>query len=261
MSRDSVRLYESDYAINSCKPIALIVGLWPMNYQTSPSGKVISIILNFAAILFMMFRFTSNILYGMFELKSLAQKAQMAGPACFQIMNISKYLLILTRGGKIEKCFKLLEEDWCRIENDEQRNVMMKNAHFGRYITVICTIFIYLGGLGYNVIIPLMSGSIITHRNISVKPFPSPVYGKFLKSGLSPIYEIVFGSQILSAFFLYSVTPVAFSFVAVLTMHACGQFEVVTLYLNKLHEKFEDEKNGVQEKFIVVVNSHLRVLR
>ncbi|XP_043483819.1 uncharacterized protein LOC122512177 [Leptopilina heterotoma] len=227
-NRDSVRLYESDYAINSCKPIALIVGLWPIHFQNSPSGKVISIILNFAAILFMMFRFTSNILYGI--------------------------------GEKIEKCFKVLEEDWCRIENDEQRDVMMKNAHFGRYITVICTIFIYLGGFGYNVLIPLMSGSIITHLNISVKPFPSPVYGKFLKSGISPIYEIVFGSQILSAFFLYSVTPVAFSFVAVLTMHACGQFEIVTLYLNNLYNKFQDEKNSVHEKFIILVNSHLRVL-
>ncbi|XP_051162647.1 odorant receptor 82a-like [Leptopilina boulardi] len=259
-NEDSIKFYNSDYIIDSCRPIAIVVGLWPINYQISKKKKIITIILNFIAITLMSLRLISNILYGIFELKTLAQKAQIAGPACFQIANISKYLLILIKGEKIEKCFQIVKEDWCRIENNEQREVMMKHAKFGRYIIIICTIFIFFGGLGYNLITPLTSNSIITHMNISVKPFPSPIYGKFFTSGLSPIYEIVFYSHILVAFFLYSVTPVAFSFVAMLTLHACGQFEIVILYLKKILNNIDDDKNSIHEKFVIVVNSHLRVI-
>lgn len=249
------------YTINSCRPIALSIGLWPLSFQNTLTQKIIKIFLIFASFSFMMFVCMSIILFGIFEANGLAETAAVVGPSSFYVMCIIKYIFILFRGERIAKCFKLVEEDWQRQENEEQLKVMLKNSQFGRSITVVCAIFIYFGGFGNNILSPIMNDPIITHMNISVKPFPCPVHGKFLTSGYSPIYEIVLGSQILAGIVLSSVTIVSFSYVAVLTMHAGGQFDVVILYLNNLLSQFEEGRNIGHEQFVVIIKSHLRVLR
>lgn len=72
---------------------------------------------------------------------------------------------------------------------------------------------------------------IITQMNVTIILFPSPAYGQFFTTSYSPIYEFVHGSQHIAGFILYSATVAAFSFAAVLTMPACGQFDVVVLNL------------------------------
>lgn len=258
--RNSIKFNNSDYVINSCKPLALCVGLWPINYKHSQIRKIISIILNIIAILLILQRFLFTVIFSTFVLKSITLRIAISAPACYHICNLIKYIVILFRIEKIEKCLKIMKEDWRYIENNEQHEVMINNAKTGRYIIFICTSIIFLSGLGYNILAPLLSHSIVTHRNITVKPFPSPVYGKFFTSGQSPIYEIIFAVQLVTAFFLYSVTAVAISYIAILTMHACSQFDIVMIYLNKLID-IQDKEKTVHKKFVIIVNTHHRVVR
>ena len=262
-NQDSNFLYESDlkYTLNSCRTIALILGLWPINFHESPTEKIIKLIINFSSCFLMTFVLISSILFGIFEVKDLGQKVGLTGPISFWVMSLAKYLLILSRGGTVAKCFKYIEEDWRRVENSEHRDFMMKNAIWGRYMTIASASFMYGGGFWYHVVRPLMADSILTEMNMTIKPFPSPAYGKFFTSGFSPIYEIVYGAQLIAGFILYSATVAAFSFAAVLTMHACGQFDVVILHLKDIVSEIKEKTNTVRERLIITVDSHLRVLR
>ncbi|XP_043484245.1 uncharacterized protein LOC122512468 [Leptopilina heterotoma] len=194
-------------------------------------------------------------------MKSVHEKVELIGPTNFYIMSLSKYLILLYRGETVKKCFKHIEEDWkfCSI-HENYRQIMLKNAHYGRYLIILCAIFMYCGGFGYHLVRPLVSEKIITHENITVIPYPAPVYGKFLNTGYSPYYEIIFILLLVADFVLFSATVVPFSFASVLTLHACGQLEIATIYLNDLVSETRKETNFAHERLIIIINSHLRVL-
>ena len=88
-----------------------------------------------------------------------------------------------------------------------------------------------------------------------------PVYGSFFTNGYSPVYEIVFTAQLVVGFINTSTTVVTFSYAAVLAFHACGQFEVVILFLNDLIDGNNQKEKSVDAKLIVTINQHLKVLR
>ncbi|XP_051162724.1 odorant receptor 4-like [Leptopilina boulardi] len=190
----------------------------------------------------------------------MSQKVSITGPTSFYVMAFMKYTIILIHSQDLQNCFKHLEIDWNNNQTIEQRNVMLKHAKFGRLITNLCAIFMYLGGIWYSILNPLTADSIVTYKNISCQPFPAPVYGKYLTSGQSPIYEIVYAIQLIAVFIMYSIAVVTFSFAAILTIHACGQFEIIIIYLNDLVSGVGKKNYNLNDKLIVTVNLHLRVL-
>ncbi|XP_051162684.1 odorant receptor 63a-like [Leptopilina boulardi] len=252
---------DSNIESETLKLISLLLGLWPTSFLDSMLKKIIKLIINLIACSLMIFVIVSNILYGIYQINNtMDQKVELIGATNFYIMSLTKYLLLLFRGKSIRKCLEYIDDDWRLAKfSSKNREIMLNYAQFGRYMTIICAIFMYFGGIGYQVLKPISSGKIITEMNITITPFPSPVYGKKLTSGFSPIYEILYGTLIVADFYLYSATVVAFSIAAVLTIHACGQFEIVIYYLNDLVNQTNNNNND-QEKLIVIVNSHLRIL-
>ncbi|XP_051162871.1 uncharacterized protein LOC127282581 [Leptopilina boulardi] len=197
-----------------------------------------------------------------FTTNELHEKVEITGPTNFYIMSLSKYLLILLRGESVKKCFKYIENDWKLKKIELHRQVMLKNARYGRYLIIICAIFMYFGGFGYHLVRPLLSEKIITEMNQTVYPYPAPIYGKILNTGQSPYYELIFITLLIADFVLFSATVVSFSFASVLTLHACGQLEIITLYLNDLvNDDLEETKNSPHKRLIIIVNSHLTILR
>lgn len=256
--------YKNDvkYTVKLSRILALILGLWPINFDDSFWKKIVKFTLNVIACFLMFCSILSNVLTITYEMKSVHEKVELVGPTNFYIMSLSKYLILLYRGETVKKCFKHIEEDWkfCSIR-ENYREIMLKNAHYGRYLIILCAIFMYCGGFGYHLIRPLVSEKIITAENVTVIPYPAPVYGKFLNTGYSPHYEIIFILLLVADFVLFSATVVPFSFASVLTLHACGQLEIVTIYLNDLVSETRKETNFAHERLIIIINSHLRVLR
>lgn len=262
-SRDNNLTYKEDvkFTINLCRILALILGLWPIKFNDSTFKKIIKFLINMCACFLMFCAILSNILSAIFEMNETYQRVEITGPTNFYIMSLSKYLLILFRGKSVEKCLKYIEEDWKFVKSKKQREVMLKNAQYGRYLIIVCAVFMYGGGFGYHLVRPLVSEKIITEMNITIIPYPAPIYGKALNTGYSPYYEIIFVTLLIADFVLFSATVVSFSYAAVLTLHACGQLEIIMLYLNDLVNESEEKKNAAHERLIVIVNSHLRVLR
>ena len=72
---------------------------------------------------------------------------------------------------------------------------------------------------------------------------------------------MVFTSHLLKGFISNSTTVVAFSYAAVLALHACGQFDVVILFFNDLIDGKKQKDKSEHERLVVTINRHLKVLR
>lgn len=138
---------------------------------------------------------------------------------------------------------------------------MIKSAKFGNYIINTCAGFMYIGGSFYHLLIPLTANSIVTQQNITVQPFPSPAYGAFFTSGISPVYEIVFAIQAFSGIINDTMNVMTFSLAAVLILHSCGQFNVIIMHLNNFVTEAKENRKGNHDFLVMIVRRHLRVLR
>ncbi|XP_033212294.1 putative odorant receptor 92a [Belonocnema kinseyi] len=246
------------YSVRGCRAISLLIGLWPMGF--SPIQKIMKFILNFTCCFLLSFVFISSVLHGSLVMKDLEQKVKLTGPTSFLLMCISKYTLLMYRGKGLEKCLSHIQEDWKQIKDKEQVEVMTKNAKFGDYLTIVSAIFMYCGGFWFHFLRPFIAEAIVTEKNITIKPYPAPVFGTFFTNGYSPIYEIVFAAHLITGFVEYSATVSAFSFAAVLALHACGQFDVVMLLLHDIVSGDKQKHKSVRERLKVTVDRHLRVL-
>ena len=237
-----------------------MIGLWPLGFL-SPIQRIIKLILNFTCCFLLGFVFISSVLHGSLVMKDLEQKVKLTGPTSFVFMCMSKYILLMYRGKGIENCLRYIQEDWNQIKDKEQQEVMTKNAKFGHYLTIVSAIFMYSGGFWFHFVRPFMAENIVTEKNITIKPYPAPVFGSFFTNGYSPIYEIVFTAHLITGFVEYSATVTTFSFAAVLVLHACGQFDVVMILLNDIVSGDKEKHKCVHDRLIITVNRHLRVLR
>ena len=162
----------SKYTIRACRTAAILVGLWPISSQMSTIEKIIKITLNFTCLFILSFVLISSVLHATYVAKDLKQKAELAGPIMYLTTCMLKYILLMCFGKRIENCIKLVQDDWQEIKDKEQQEVMIKNAKYGYYLTVVSAIFMYSAGFWYNFVRPLSAEKILTHRNISIKPYP-----------------------------------------------------------------------------------------
>lgn len=261
MDRNLSYKKDTQYTMKTCRAFALILGLWPTDPQDSMFQRILKIFLRFLYYLTTMFTYFSSVLHGIFILNDLHSRLLISGPIIFWSMLLLKYTLFWSRSEYIKKCMIIIEEDWREACTLEHRRVMIESAKFGNYITIICATFMFSGGVFYHVVIPLTADPIVTENNITVQPFPTPVFGRFLTSGLSPVYEIVFIVQAFTGIINDTLNVMTFSLAAVLILHSCGQFDVVISYLNNLVSDEKENHNLSHSRLATIVQRHLRVLR
>ena len=250
------------FSLEVCRVNAKLIGLWPINFNTSPIQKAIKLFLNILCGCLLLFVLISSLLFGTFDLRNWNQRLLLVGPTSFLLMTFTKYIFLACNSKKIIKCLQYMEDDWNKVVDENQLKLMTENAKIGHYLTSICAFFMYAGGFWYNVdmIRPLLHGSIITEENFTLRVYPAPVYGKFFTNAYTPIYEIVFAAHLFNAFIQYSTTITSFGLAAVFSLHACGQFDIVVLQLNNLISE-KKEKKSVENDFKITIKQHLQVLR
>ncbi|XP_043483822.1 odorant receptor 13a-like [Leptopilina heterotoma] len=231
--------------------------VWPNDFQKSSIGAIIKFIVNISAGFLMSCVVISNILCIAYKAESNEEKFDIMGPTFFYGMSTLKYFLFLYRAEALKKSFEHLEEDWMYVDTKE-REIMLKNAKFGRIMSIYFAIFLYSGGAGHHFIKPFLSDSILTEMNISVKPFPSPVYGGIFNTGYSPLYEFTFAAVIIADMFIISMAPLTFNITAILLIHACGQFEIINLNLHDVVSGLSKKESTAQERLVAIIKSHIR---
>ncbi|XP_036146795.1 uncharacterized protein LOC105835747 [Monomorium pharaonis] len=193
---------------------------------------------------------------------SYETKLQNFGPLTFWFIAMVNYSCLLMHVDDIHDCVEHVKTDWRIIRSFEDRRVMLKTARLGRFIAGFCAVFMHCGVFSYNIVQGLSKSVLqVDNSSIMVRNLPYPFYNKILNAHFSPAYECVFFVQFLSSFVVNCVTVATCSVAAVFVMHACGQMKIMISWLENLIDNKNEERTSVKQRFAIIVNHHLRILR
>jgi len=248
-----------EYSIQPIRWLLKPISIWPIT-DSSNAQKILSVVLLIACI----FLIASTLVpcaFAIFldETKNVNMKLRDFGPLSNWVLASLKYILLLAHVGDIHRCIKHIETDWQAVTKLEEQEVMLRNARIGRFIAIFAATFVHSGVFSYGI----FRGMILdesTDDNTSVRSLPFAFYNKILDTTTSPIYEIVFVIQCLSTFVVNSVTVGACSLTAVFVMHTCGQLKILISLLDNLIGE-RNEKRDFSQKFAVIIEHHLKILR
>ncbi|XP_066595194.1 uncharacterized protein [Prorops nasuta] len=253
---------DSNYSIQWNRRFLKIIGGWPTMIESSLSERVFSWILVVSCIALVGSVMLASALNTFLEEKDPDLKLKSIGPLSFWVMAAMKYSLLLSHGNDIRRCIEHIQDDWRSVPSNNDRDEMLKNAKFGRFVFGFCAIFVNSGVFSYSIIIPLNSEIVlINNQSVVVKPLPYTVYSKIVDARFRPAYDIVFVIQILSSFVVNCITCSACGLAAIFVMHTCGQLKILETRLRTLADEWmEKGKNTVQNKLATIVIQHLRIL-
>nr|XP_003700932.1 PREDICTED: odorant receptor Or2-like [Megachile rotundata] len=243
------------------------IGVWPLSLSVTTFGKLNSIILALISSFLIGFLLVPCALCTLLDKTGdLDTKVKMIGPLSFCMMSTFKYYILASRGGKISECIESMRSDWAKTRSagyEEDREIIIDCARVGRSIAIICAGFMYSGGCFYTAVMPLYSKRTEIIDNETVRSQTFPIYRRLLDPRTTPSVEIVQFMQCLAAFVMYSVTVGSCSLAAVFVMHACGQFRILVMKLQRLVDGATG-KNSVrtyEHRLGDIVEHHLQILR
>ncbi|KAL0117034.1 hypothetical protein PUN28_010121 [Cardiocondyla obscurior] len=248
---------ENDYSLQLNRWFLKPIGAWPHTRATRITEKLLSKIIQIICYAFIAFTIVPSMLYFYLEEQNLDTKINWVGPVSHWIMSVINYTSLLWRSKDIRCCIDHMASDWCMVNRNVDREVMLKYAKFGRSVAGFCAVFMHSGVFSYSVVnslTPIITA--IGNETVSARRLPCPFYSKLLDTSRDPANTIVLLIQFMSGFIANSITVGACSLAAVFAMHVCGQLAVLYTWLNELL----DEKQTAEHKLANIVEHHLRLL-
>ncbi|XP_011058412.1 PREDICTED: odorant receptor 22c-like [Acromyrmex echinatior] len=201
------------------------------------------------------------VLYVLFEKVNIKQRLNVIGPLLHRLMGMINYWVLLKRSGDIHKLIRHMETDWNLAQRIDEHELMLQYAKFGRSVSIICGLIMQGGTFLFSLTRALKTTTIIVgNETFTTYPMTCPVYSKIIDTRFSPVNEIALVLQFMSTFVLSSSTVGACSLAAVFAIHACGQLNVLSIWLHELVQNQEKKNHITQKKLALIVEHHLRVL-
>ncbi|XP_063993422.1 uncharacterized protein LOC135171052 isoform X2 [Diachasmimorpha longicaudata] len=254
---------DADYAIDIIKWLLKPLGLWPKTLNTTCFEKMTAIFLMSICTFLLAFLIVPGSLFTFVKIKNPAVRLKLTGPLSFCVMGIMKYYSLAAERHNIANCIRHMTADWQKIVSTRDRAIMLAYAQFGRYGATICTGFMYSGALFYAVILPYVSTGAKNEANVTIRSLAYPSYYVLFDPQESPAYELVFSTHCLCAFVMHSITSATCSLAVVFAMHACGQLEILIMWLNDLVDGGGDKHrrdDDADERFSEIIDQHVRTL-
>ncbi|XP_029054353.2 odorant receptor 13a-like [Osmia bicornis bicornis] len=202
------------------------------------------------------------ILYVIYECDDAEMRVMMMGPLNHWFVGGINYTTLLFRGKDIQHCVKIIQTDWRAAKRLEDQRIMLTDAKFGRYVAVVCAVFMQ-GGVMYYCVTTGLTTEIVQVGNETriIRLLPCAAYTKLLPVNTSPTNEIIFVIQLFSGFIVNSTAVGAFSLAVVFAAHAYGQLNVLMMWITELVNQSRGHKKDIYFNYIaVVVEKHLRIL-
>ena len=253
----------SDYSLQLNRWFLKPIGAWPSSPSTTRLEKIVSFILNIICFTSVIITAIPSLLLMILEDESIYMKLKTLGPVSHWFVSSANYTALLMRGRDIRHCVEHIEADWRTVTREEDQHVMMKNAKFGRYVAASCAVFMQGGVLCFCFVTALTTTEIqIGNETRILHVLPCAVYKKLVNVDESPANEIMLFLQIWAALIANSSTVGIFSLAAVLAAHACGQLDVIMMWITKFVKEAKQRKKTSSFREIgVIVERHLRTLK
>lgn len=252
----------NDYSLQFTRWFLMLIGIWPRMSTATKVEKLSSYVHILVCSSLIAIVVVPFLLYIWLEEKDIEIKLSMIGPLSHWIMGMINYCLLLARSNNIRECVRHMETDWKLVKRNEDQQVMLQQAKIGRFVVVICAIFMQSGTFLFAIRKSLTTTIVIVNNEtISMRLMACPIYSKFIDTRFSPANEIMQVVEILSTFIVNSVTVGVCSLDTIFAMHAYAQLSVLFLWLNKLIVDKNNGNNFAQRRLAIIVEHHLRVLR
>lgn len=240
------------------------VGAWPLTLCETTMEKISCVILSMISCFLICFLLVPCTLGTILVDSDLDMKIRMIGPISFFLMAVVKQYILIARSERITECIRHIRADWDRItlNREKDRQIMLDNAKFGRWLSFVSAAFMYSGGFFYTTLMPLCAKRTEIIDNETVRLLSFPIYRGLLDPRTSPSFEIAQFTQTLAGYVIYTLTIGVCSLAAVFVMHACGQFRILMLKLENLADG-KERKSGKtpEERLSDIIQYHIRILR
>ncbi|XP_048266329.1 uncharacterized protein LOC110120240 isoform X2 [Bombus terrestris] len=252
----------SDYCLQLNRWFLKPIGAWPSSPSTTRLEKIISFLLNTICYSTVIITTIPSVLQLILEDESINLKLKSIDFVSHLIVSSFTYSVLLLHNKDIRRCVEHMKTDWRAVTRKEDQQVMMKNAKFGRYVAAFCAIFVQGSVLCFCFVTALNTLEVqIGNETRILHVLPCAVYKKLVNVDESPTNEFMIFLQIWSTFIANCSTVGIFSLAAVLAAHACGQLNVVMLWIVEFvnEAKVERRADGFME-IGIIVERHLRTL-
>ncbi|XP_071862691.1 uncharacterized protein [Bombus fervidus] len=252
----------SDYSLQLNRWFLKPIGAWPSSPSTTKLEKIISFILNIICFSTVIITVIPSLLLIILDDQSINFKLKALGFVSHWIVSSLNYTALLLHSKDIRQCIEHIESDWRTLIREEDQHVMLKNAKFGRYVAAFCAIFMQGSVLCFCFVTALNTVEIqIGNETRVLHVLPCAVYKKLVNVDESSTNQIMLFLQVLSAIIANSSTIGIFSLAAVLAAHACGQLNVIMLWITEfVNEAGGKKKSDGSIQFGPIVEQHLRTL-
>ncbi|CAD1473671.1 unnamed protein product, partial [Heterotrigona itama] len=252
----------SEYSIELNRWFLKPIGAWPYFSTTTTLEKIVSVILIVLCYAILLFSIIPCVAHLIFVDDILYKKIRAFGTMGRWLIGGVCYTNLLFQRKRIGDCVEHIETDWRTVTKDSEQQVMLRRAKFGRYVSSLCAIFVHTGALSYCVVSASTAQTInIGNETRTYRTLPLKVYNKMIPVETSPANEIVLVMQFLSAFVSDSGGIGFYVLASVLAAHACGQLDVLAIWINEYVNESKDKKEGASfRKIEMIVQHHLRIL-
>lgn len=256
--------YETDidYAIRINRWLLKPLGVWPMSHDAGGVEQAVARMVIVVCSFLLGFVIIPGSLYTFVKERNTGARVKLVGALSFCIMAILKYCSLIIGRREIGRCITHLAADWRSVGSSGHREIMLENAMFGRYGSVVSALFMYGGGLFYACVMPILRGRMtIDELNLTLRALAYPSYYVFFDPQEGSVYEIVFSIHCCCAFVMHTIATACCSLAVVLVMHACGQLEVLVSRLNSVVDGDGTDTDSFDTRFARIVRHHVRILR
>ncbi|XP_058794731.1 uncharacterized protein LOC131666248 [Phymastichus coffea] len=224
---------DTDYVVRVAKTLLSPIGIWPRSGDNSPASRFLFTLRVIIIFCLMLFLLTPHFIWTWFVADNLRKLMKIIAAQVFSSLAVLKFWTLVINRKDIRHCLEVMENDYKTVETEEDREIMMKNAKIGRFFTVAYLGLSYGGALPYHIIMPLLEPRVVRSDNTTMIPLPYPSEYVFFVVEFSPLYEIVYITQIFISATILSINTGVYSLIACVVMHSCCLFEVTSNKIDK----------------------------
>lgn len=249
---------DTEYVVKVAKTLLTPVGIWPLYRGNSMSDKIKNFLQTGVIFILMCFLLIPHVIYTYFNAEDLTREMKVIAAQVFSLLAIIKFWTMIINRKGIRYCLQQMEIQYRDVECEEDRLVMTRSAKIGRFFTVTYLGLSYGGALPYHIIMPLLADRIVKEDNTTQIPLPYLSNYVFFVVEDSPLYEIIFVTQILISSIILSTNCGVYSLIASCVMHSCCLFEVVRRQMETI---LNDETSNLHRRFGKVIEHHMEAIK
>ncbi|XP_018343952.1 PREDICTED: odorant receptor 82a-like [Trachymyrmex septentrionalis] len=259
-SEDNRSKKYNDYSLQFSRWFLKSIGAWPQISAPSLRCKIMILLQIFICSSIIAVTTVPCFFYVLFEAENMKKKLSSLGPFINRFMSTMHYWVLLKRSNDIHKLIQHMEKDWSLVQKIDHE-VMLQHAKFGRFVTVICGIMMQGACLLFGLLQSIKTVNIVIgNETFTSHPQTCPIYSKIIDTRFTPLNEIALVLQNLVILVISFCTAGGCSLAAVFAIHACGQLNVLYVWLHKLVENQTEKNDKAEQKLAAIVEHHLRIL-